>query len=115
MQCPHFYHPFSNNIKLEIDLLIMVIENKILKIKRIKVPKFKVGRYSLNEYEVRNLMVEVARGERPAGLVITDENGESATLLSNGRPDKHLCGFGVAANLTIELIRIERSKEVMKY
>ena len=81
-----------------------------MKIKRIKVPKFKVGRYSLNEYEVRNLMVEIAKGERPAGLVVTDEKGQSATLLENGRPDKNLYGFGVAAELTLELIRIEREK-----
>jgi len=81
-----------------------------MKIKRIKVPKFKVGRYSLNEYEVRNLMVEIAKGERPAGIVVTDENGESATLQPNGRPDKNLYGFGVAAQLTIELLRIDRDK-----
>jgi hypothetical protein len=81
-----------------------------MKIKRIKAPKFKVGRYSLNEYEVRNLMVEIAKGERPAGLVVTDEKGQSATLLENGRPDKNLYGFGVASELTLELIRIERKK-----
>lgn len=42
-------------------------------ITRIKPPKYKLGRYSLNEYELRQLMLEVAKGEKQAGQYIKDE------------------------------------------
>ena len=84
---------------------------KIKNITRIKPPKFKVGRLSLNEYEVRKLMVDVANGIQPAGIIVTDDEGVSATLQKDGRPDKQLYGFGISAGFTIDLLRIDRLKQ----
>ena len=50
-------------------------------ITRIKPPKFKVGRNVLNEYELRLLMVEVARGLKPAGIKVKEGNIESTILI----------------------------------
>ena len=100
-----------NNSKCSRNLSTRNIKMKIQKITRIKPPKFKVGRLSLNEYEVRKLMVDVANGIQPTGIVITDEEGVSATLQEDGRPDKNLYGFGINSRFTMELIKLERIKQ----
>jgi hypothetical protein len=76
-------------------------------IKRIPTPKYKVGRYSLNECEVRNLMLEVAKGEKPAGIKIKDSTGKVVEVLSNGRLTDTLAGFADADNLAMELYRVQ--------
>ncbi len=53
-------------------------------ITRIKPPKYKVGRYSLNEYELRQLMLEVAKKEKPFGQTVKDQKGHCATIQEDG-------------------------------
>lgn len=81
-----------------------------MKIERIKPPKYKVGRYSLNEYEVRKLMVDVAIGFQSSGIKVTDINGNSAIIQSNGRLSNQLYGFDISSKFTLELLKIERIK-----
>lgn len=75
-------------------------------IKRIKVPMFKVGKYNLNIYEVRNLIMEVIKGEREPGIKITDEMGNVATILSDGFLDTDLPRFGLEGEQHIEIFKL---------
>lgn len=75
-------------------------------IKRIKVPMFKVGKYSLNIYEVRNLIMEVIKGEREPGIKITDEMGNVATILSGGFFDTDLPRFNLDGEQHIEIFKL---------
>jgi hypothetical protein len=81
-------------------------------ITRIKPPKFKVGRNVLNEYELRLLMVEVARGLKPAGIKVKEGNIES-TILESGRLSNNLPGLAIASQFTIDLLRLNRSHKLV--
>jgi hypothetical protein len=78
------------------------------KIKRIKPPKFKLGRYILNEYELRNLMLEVAKGSAPKNLKVKDKNGLEAEILENGRLSVSLEGLQINSELTLGVLRLNR-------
>ena len=79
---------------------------------RINPPKFKIGRFVLSEYEVREVIARVAEGTlNHEGIVIIDENGNSATLYSDGRTSENLKGFGVSSQLTLRKIRANRLNE----
>lgn len=79
-----------------------------LKVKRITPPVFKVGRYKINEYELRNLMLEVARGEKPSGIVVKDSTGTTATVLENGSLSNNLKGLELNSLFTLEMLKIRR-------
>ena len=73
---------------------------------KINIPMFQVGDNQLNEYELRQLQLEVARGEKPANIMVTDlTTGVTAKLHSNGSFDKDLEGMTVATKLQFELLR----------
>lgn len=79
---------------------------------RIKAPKFRVGKLTLNEYEVRQLMVEVAKGWRAESLIeVRDEDGTIATIGKDGHLSQGLRGLKVGSDLTMELIRTRRENE----
>lgn len=82
-----------------------------MNITRIKPPKWRVGKYVLNEYEVRCLMADVCLGKKEPGIKITDEDGNTAEILPDGRLTNNLKGFDVASNFTLILIRESRRKE----
>lgn len=67
---------------------------------------FKVGNHNLNIYEVRNLIMEVIKGEREPGIKITDEMGNVATILSDGILDRDLSRFGLEGEQLIEIFRL---------
>jgi hypothetical protein len=79
-----------------------------MKIKRITPPKYRVGKYSLNEYELRNLMLEVAQKQKPAGIKVKDERGAVVTILENGRLSESIAGFDINSMLTLKLLKISR-------
>lgn len=81
-----------------------------MKITRIKPPKYKVGKYSLNEYELRQLMVEVAKGEKASGLIVKDEKETCATIKEDGALSCPLFGMNISSAFTLEIIRLRRSK-----
>lgn len=78
---------------------------------RIKPPKYKVGRYSLNEYELRQLMLEVAKKEKPFGQKVKDENGCTAVIFENGRLSCNLYGMDIMSRATIGVLRIDREQQ----
>ena len=79
-----------------------------MKITRVKAPKFRVGRYVLNEYELRTLMVEVAKGEKPGNIKVKCPQGMVSIIREDGILTDSLSGFDIAAKLCIELLTIKR-------
>lgn len=83
----------------------------ISNIVRINAPKFRVGRTILNEYEVRRLMVDVARGDRPENIIIVrDEAGESATIGIDGHLTGSLKGMNILHDLRADLAQAHKEK-----
>jgi len=81
-----------------------IVKTKIsIEIKRIKAPKFRVGKYVLNEYELRQLMLDVAMDEKPAGIKVKDENGLVGIIRWDGKLTEFLSGMQIADNLTLKL------------
>jgi hypothetical protein len=81
-----------------------------MNITRITPPKYRVGRYVLNEYELRALMLEVLKGEKPQGIKVKDIKGDTAEITSNGTLTKVLFGLDTATKFTLESIRIKRRR-----
>ena len=79
-------------------------------ITRVKAPKFKVGRYVLNEYELRTLMLEVAEGKKPAGIIVT-EGKHTAEILHTGILSHNLPGLAINSMTTLDIIKINRQKK----
>jgi hypothetical protein len=77
---------------------------------KIKPPKYRVGRYVLNEYELRSLMVSVAKGEIDDIIIVSDINGNMATILPSGRLDGTLYGLDINSKFTLELLKNDRIK-----
>ncbi len=78
----------------------------------IKAPTFKVNNCVLNEYELRNMQIRIAKGIlNPKGLVVTDSQGNIATIDSDGTlictalfPDL-LLADNLVHNLFMETVR----------
>jgi hypothetical protein len=81
-----------------------------MEIKRIKAPKFRVGRYVLNEYEFRNLQLEVALGIKPAGIKVTDAQGNKAVIEEHGCLSDSIEGLALAGDITLEILRANHRK-----
>lgn len=77
-------------------------------ITRVKPPKYKVGRYSLNEYELRTLMLEVAKKEKPSGQTVKDDKGNFATIQPDGSLSCNLFGTDIMSRCTLQMIGIRR-------
>lgn len=81
-----------------------------MKITRVKPPKYRMGRYRLSEYDLRALMLEVARGEKPSGIVIKDETGCCAHIQEDGSLSACLWGMDIMSIMTLGMIATRRSK-----
>ena len=88
------------------------------KITKVKPPKFRVKAFNskgkgtiINEYELRQLMLEVAKKERPAGMTIVDEKGNSATIKENGNLSNTIAGMDIMSLATIGLIASNRRNQ----
>lgn len=79
-----------------------------MEITRIKAPKFRVGRYVLNEYELRQLMLDVVLGLKPAGIEVRDERGVVATIRKDGGLSNNLEGLAISGQLHIARIKAVR-------
>lgn len=84
------------------------------KVKRIAPPKFKVGRYVLNEYELRNLMLEVCKGERDGGIRVKGVNGEVAYINADGTLSARLSGLAINSRFTLDMLAINRKRNAIK-
>lgn len=83
-----------------------------MKITRIKAPKYKLGRHSLNEYELRQLMLEVAKKEKPHGQIIKDPKGFCATIQENGSLSRNLFGTDIMSLATLAMLRTRRETKL---
>jgi hypothetical protein len=72
--------------------------------KTISVPKFRIGRYKLNEYELRQLLLDVAKGENTQflGAKVTDcTTSDIAFITNNGLSDR-LYGLDISTKIALE-------------
>ena len=72
---------------------------------RIKPPKYRIGRCILNEYELRTLMAQVAKGEKPFGQKVKDQKGITAIIQENGALSHTLFGLAINSEATLQILR----------
>jgi hypothetical protein len=79
------------------------------KLVNITAPTFTINGETYNEYEIRAILVQIAKGMIPAGIVITDVIGNSVTVNSRGVTSGILWGMSICDDLVMNLIN-ERVK-----
>jgi hypothetical protein len=79
------------------------------KLVNITAPTFTINGETYNEYEIRAILVQIAKGMIPAGIVITDVIGNSVTVNSRGVTSGVLWGMSICDDLVMNLIN-ERVK-----
>lgn len=84
-----------------------------MKISRIVPPKYRVGRNVLNEYELRQLLLEIAKGDKPSGIIIKDTKGNYATAEKDGSLSCSLYGLDINSHITLQVLRIKREKAAL--
>lgn len=67
-------------------------------------PTFTINGESYNEYELRTIFLEVAKGNLPVGLVVTDSQGKSVTIGPRGKCSDTLHGLSLLDNIVEKLI-----------
>jgi hypothetical protein len=81
--------------------------NKEYTIQRIEVPMYRIGRRHYNEYEVRQLMLDVAKGIAPKGIKVTYvKSGETAYITETGHLTEKLPGFDISGTITLKHIAV---------
>ncbi len=75
-------------------------------IKRIKAPEFMIKGVALNEYELRQLQLDIALGNNMEYMAepITDDNGGTAVINSDGRLSGPLHGYDLSSRLMANLM-----------
>lgn len=88
--------------------------NNSIDFKITKVPSIKyfVGRYSLNQLELLTLQLEVAQGNKPAGIMVKDEKGQMVTIEEDGRLSGPLYGLDMISNLNLKIVQANRIKSI---
>lgn len=84
-------------------------------IDKITPPKYFVGDLELTEYDVRNIQLEVAKGnishEDANSLNITDENGVVFNFREDGCLKNIPKGYDLISRMVLDMIGIRRSQE----
>ncbi len=76
---------------------------------RIKAPKFKVGKYVLNEYELRQLQLEVLKGQKQGMIDVKDLSANTWHKIgSDGAFNSSPKGYSVSSMITLEILAIRR-------
>ena len=75
---------------------------------RIPPPEFYIDDYTLNEYELRQLMVDIAKGLHQGNLSVVDITGNEAIIDENGRLSGPLYGLDLNDKLAIELFIVNQ-------
>ena len=81
-----------------------------MRVTRIKPPTFRVGGLVLNEYELRQLQLEVLKGERQGNIKVKEGN-RILTILPDGQFDYAPLGYATNSIITLEMIRIRRERD----
>jgi len=72
-------------------------------IKRIPAPTFTIEGEQYNEYELRQLMLDVAKGETRGLIPVTDSIGITAVIGLDGRLSNELEGLDLSDKLASQL------------
>jgi hypothetical protein len=77
----------------------------------IKPPKFRIGRYVLNEYELRNLLLDVCKGDKESfiGCTVIDDLGNKAKIKWYGL-DSRLHGLDIMTKIAFEYMSVKNKK-----
>lgn len=79
--------------------------NTIAIIQRIKPPMYRIGRKHYNEYEVRQLMLDVAKGIAPKDIKVTCVKTKQISYITEtGLLTEPLPGFNISGDLTMDLL-----------
>lgn len=79
------------------------------KLVNIPAPTFTINGESYNEYELRTIFLEVAKGNLPVGLVVTDSQGKNVTIGPRGKCSDTLHGMSLSDDIVKELIELRLS------
>ena len=66
-------------------------------------PTFIIDGEVYNEYELRTIFLEVAKGNLPTGLVVTDCEGNTSTILERGVCSERISGLSISDDIAFEL------------
>jgi len=75
-------------------------------IKRVSAPMFTIKGEQYNEYEIRQLMIDVAKGDIIFNSDIIDCNGTIVRIQPDGRLSNELEGFQLSDKLALELFML---------
>lgn len=75
-------------------------------IRRVSSPMFTIKGEQYNEYEIRQLMIDVAKGNIVFNCDIIDCNGTIARIQPDGRLSNELEGFQLSDKLALELFML---------
>jgi hypothetical protein len=84
-------------------------------ITKVNPPRFKIGRKFINEYELRTLMIEVKKGLKPSGSIVTDEDGTKSVIGSDGLLSKEVIGLGLADKLALKLFFLQTNSTLADF
>ena len=82
-----------------------------MNITKVNPPRFKIGKKFINEYELRTLLIEIKKGEKPSGITVTDEtSGTKAVITALGTLSEKLEGLALADELAMKLFFISNPR-----
>ena len=79
------------------------------KLINIPAPTFTIDGESYNEYELRTIFLEVAKGNLPTGIVVTDCKGNNVSIGKRGVCSGKLHGLSLSDDIVEELIKVRVS------
>ncbi len=88
-----------------------------MKITRITPPMFSLeDGQTMNEYELRTLMLEVLKGLKPHGFIVTDEYGVEMLMRKDGKlaGEGDFKGFAIIMDITMDFFLYVQEKQRLK-
>jgi hypothetical protein len=94
--------------------LIKLGKNKVVVVKRIKQPVYYIGGKEFTEYDIRNLQLEVSRGNisnvTANEMKVTDEAGNVLNFREDGVLTNNAKGFDIISKMVLEMIGKQTKK-----
>ena len=93
--------------------VVFPTKNGYVIIDRIKTPKYYIGSEEFSEYDIRNLQLEIGKGNMPFDVInslqVKDDLGNVLEFRSDGVLINRPHGFDISANLAIDLMCIKNN------
>lgn len=94
--------------------VFQISDGRVLVIDKIKQPEFYIGGVVLDELDVRNIMVQVSKGDIDYKLLneigITDENGQKLMFREDGLLVNSPAGLNKSSKMALELFKTKNEK-----